>query len=234
MNMFRGYEYVDYDVYFDWLIILDACRYDFFIKNWKIGKTEPRASLDSCTLKVLDKMPPMKDAVVVTGHPFILLRRNKFGKVLDAGFNHNLSTTPPDYITRTVIKHFKTIRRFPKKILWFLQPHHPYIGETKLDVRIYKEDNVTLTPQEETERKLMEARKKGILLKAYEDNLKLVLKEIKKLLTLIKGKIIITSDHAEGLGLPLTKEDKPVYSHPCGRKELEVRIIPFCVINKYY
>lgn len=224
------YEYIDYDVYFDWMIILDACRYDFFAKNWKIGKVEPKLSLNSCTTSVLAEIPEMKDTVVVTGHPFVLQAKNKFAHVIDAGFNYMLSTTPPHYITRTVIREMKTLIEYPRRILWFLQPHHPYIGETKLNVRIYEGDNITFTPQEKTCRLLKKAREEGILLKAYEDNLKLVLKEVKKLISFLHGKIIITSDHAEGLGLPLRETDKPVFSHPCGLDELEVRLIPYCEI----
>jgi len=49
----------------------------------------------------------------------------------------------------------------------------------------------------------------------------------------MRGKIVITSDHAEGLGIPLREGDKPVFSHPCGSNELEVRLIPWCVIENF-
>lgn len=66
---------LDLSFNWDWLIILDACRYDYFASLWRRSKVEPRLSPASCTLEFLDWLPLMRDVIVVTGHPFVLERR---------------------------------------------------------------------------------------------------------------------------------------------------------------
>jgi len=215
----------------DYLIILDACRYDFFVKYWDLSPVEPRISLDSCTLGVLEKFPRIPSSVVFTGHPFVLTYGNCFERRVDVGFDWSLGTTPPDYVVGKFLALRWLFRRYRRKVLWFLQPHHPYIGETKLLIPVMdRRYEGGMPPQEEIERRMWEAKRKGVLERAYEDNLKLVLKYVKTLVKMLKGKIIITSDHAEGLAKPLREGDEPVMSHPCGRGELEVRLIPYTVI----
>jgi len=215
----------------DWLIILDACRYDFFVKNWKIGKTKPVISLDSCTIGVLRLMPKIPNSIVITGHPFLFSWKRKFDEVVDAGWDDKLMTTPPWMMVDYVLRNHDKIVKYKKRILWFLQPHHPFIGETKLNVAIFEDKRWgRMPPMWRQVQMYKQAFKEGFLWKAYEDNLKLALKEVKRLLQYIRGKIVITSDHGDGLGKPLRPEDKPVFSHPCGRKEWELRLIPYCEI----
>ncbi|RLI87543.1 MAG: hypothetical protein DRP01_01670 [Archaeoglobales archaeon] len=223
---------INYSEPCDWLIILDACRYDYFKKLWDLSPVEPRISLASNTLGTLNKMPKFPMSAIVTGHPFPLLRKDKFTKTIDVGFDYYLSTSPPQYITNYIKNHRHRLKPFKTKILWFLQPHHPYIGKTKLDIPIYYRDKPKkMTSDEWKIMKMKEAKKKGILLKAYEDNLKLVLSHVKQILPLLKGKVIITSDHGEGLGEPLRPQDPPIFSHPPNRNEYEVRLIPYTVVE---
>jgi len=215
----------------DWLIILDACRYDYFVKIWSYGITEPRLSLASDTLGTLRKMPAIPNSVLVTGHPFPLLFKDKFTHVVDVGFDMKLGTCPPSYIVNYVRRNYPFLMKFKRRILWFLQPHHPYLGETKFELKIF--DNRYkggMTPVDKCIEAFIEAKKKGILEKAYMDNLKYVLKWVESLLRTINGTVVITSDHGEGLGQPLRKEDQPIFYHPPDREEWEVRLIPYCVL----
>lgn len=223
---------LDLSFEWDWLIILDACRYDYFSRLWRRGKVEPRLSPGSCTLEFLNWIPSFKDAVVITGHPFVLERYEKFGEVIDAGFDNNLNTTPPWYVTKVLERRYSYVLRFRRRILWFLQPHHPCIGNPRLDAGIFTDPRTKeLMPQGRTTLMYMKAKRKGILSKAYESNLKLALREIERIWPLLHGKVVITSDHGEGLGEPLRSQDKPVFSHPCARSEWEVRLVPFVVVN---
>ncbi|RLI98014.1 MAG: hypothetical protein DRP00_02920, partial [Candidatus Aenigmatarchaeota archaeon] len=125
------------DLDWDWLIILDACRYDYFARLWKKSKVEPRLSPASCTLGFLDWLPKIDNSVVITGHPFVFQYKEKFTEIIDAGFDDNLNTTPPWYITRVLRNRYAYVSQFKRKILWFLQPHNPLIGEPRLDVGIF-------------------------------------------------------------------------------------------------
>lgn len=216
----------------DWLVILDACRYDYFARLWRRSRVEPRVSPGSCTLEFLDWLPDMPDAVVVTGHPFVLERADKFGRVIDAGFSEELNTCPPWRVTQCLKLNYTAVTRYRRRILWFLQPHHPLIGEPRLDVGIFTDPRAReLTPQARASLMYMKARMRGILSKAYESNLRLALRELEKALPVMRGKVIVTSDHGEGLGEPLRPGDRPVFSHPCARDEWEVRLVPYAVLT---
>jgi len=212
----------------DYLIILDSMRYDYFKKLWLYeGEVEPAISLGSCTLdfiRALDRI----EAVCFSSHPFVLQARAKFGKVIDCGWNEYLGTCLPQHVTSKFLMEGK-----PKPaILWYIQPHHPYVGGVKINVPIFR--NLKLVPQRDTSRFLEQLKKLGLLLNAYESNARLIVSHVKFfLLPHLKGKIIITSDHGEGLGEPYTPKDKPVYSHPCGLASLELRLIPVLRLTRF-
>ncbi|RLG76908.1 MAG: hypothetical protein DRO12_03515 [Thermoprotei archaeon] len=231
---------VNYAEEWDWLVILDACRYDFFEryafpeirKMYPNAKLEKRISLASETTGVLEKFPRLPNSVVLTGHPFVLLRKDKFDLLLDAGFNYRLSTCPPWYMTTAFTIYYRRMIGYKRRILWFLQPHHPFIGKVKLNIRIYEGGKGSpLHTTDKIIKEYEEYKKRGILVEAYKENLILVVDYLKKILPKMNGKIIITSDHGEGLGIPLRKEDKPILSHPGKRNEWELRLIPWCVIH---
>jgi len=232
----------DFNFDWNWLIILDACRYDFFVKVWNedkqlqqlIPSVESRISLGSCTLEFLSNFPRVFDSICVTGHPFVLLFKHKFTYVVDVGFDFDIDTVPPDSIVNYVLDYWLHMHFYKRRVLWFLQPHFPFIGETKLDIRIHKsKEDRGLTDMKYQEEMFRIAFERGILWKAYEDNLKLVLKELKRLLPKLKGIIVITSDHGEGLGKPYNTSENPIFAHPCNRNELELRLVPWCVIKRF-
>ncbi|RLF82423.1 hypothetical protein DRN38_00185 [Thermococci archaeon] len=232
---------VDYTEPWDWLIILDACRFDFFEKYafpkirsaYPIARLEKRISLASETTGVLERFPKLNNVIVLTGHPFVLQRKDKFPEIIDAKFDYELSTCPPWYMYASFMVHKNRLLLRRRRILWFLQPHHPFIGKTRLNVRIY--EGGKSSPLHGTEKIVREYRmykEKGLLIPAYRDNLLLVTNYVLRMLKHIEGKIIITSDHGDGLGLPLRPEDPPILSHPADRKEWELRLIPWCIIHK--
>jgi len=238
--MVREPKLVDYAEGWDWLIVLDACRYDYFESvaypmirsRCPNAKLERRLSLGSETTAVLSKFPKLQSTVVITGHPFVLMRKDKFTRVIDAGFDYELSTCPPWFMERTFLKYYLLLLRFRRRVMWFLQPHHPFIGETKLNVRIFEGGRGS--PMFGIQKQIplyKRAKEEGILEKAYADNLKLVTEYLLRMLPKMRGKVVITSDHGDGLGKPLRPEDKPVFSHPGGRSEWELRLIPWCVVH---
>jgi len=211
----------------DYLIILDAMRYDYFKRLWLYeGELSPALALGSCTLDFLKAIPKL-DAVCFSSHPFILQAKTKFKKVIECGWNHLLGTCLPQYVTSRFLREGK-----PKpSILWYIQPHHPYIGGVNIPVPIFR--GLKLSPQGVTSDLLAQLKVKGVLLKAYEANARYVITHIRfSLLPHLRGKIIITSDHAEGLGEPYVPEQKPVFSHPCGLDSLELRLIPVLRLEK--
>jgi hypothetical protein len=131
------------DESWDYLIILDACRFDYFSQiygNYLVGKLTKRISSGSSTPDWFRSTfkRPLPDVLYVSGNPFIngsasakgLQARRFFSKVIDVwefGWNQELGTVHPQEINKAVLD---TIRDFPSKrlIIHYVQPHAPYIS----------------------------------------------------------------------------------------------------------
>lgn len=127
----------------DYLFILDACRFDFFEEIYKDhlkGKLQRVKSSGSMTnewaLKTF-KDTILDDVVYISGHPAFnsktkvggIEARKYFHKVIDVwdwGWDENLETTPPEVMLEGLNEAEK---KYPKKkkILHFMQPHAPYL-----------------------------------------------------------------------------------------------------------
>ena len=127
----------------DYLIILDACRYDYFeslYKEFFDGDLEKRISLGSNTIEwCLESFKGYyPDVIYISGNPYINSKvgikgfnaRRHFYKVIDVwdfGWNEELGTVSPENVNKTALS---LVRKFPQKrfIIHYLQPHAPYIS----------------------------------------------------------------------------------------------------------
>lgn len=133
----------------DWdsLIILDACRYDFFEKTYTDyleGKLEKRISRGSSTGEWLEKTFTGKyDITYISSNPYInslgmpLKKCNKnykyewnaidhFSKIVDvwsSGWNEELKTVTPEEMNNAFFSQEPS-----KTIIHYMQPHKPYIS----------------------------------------------------------------------------------------------------------
>lgn len=134
----------------DWntLIILDACRYDFFEKayrNYLDGKLEKRISPASHTVEWLVKSFPDKyDIIYISANPFVnsfkiplekILPKSKsswiakdhFLKVIDVwqfGWDESLNTVHPKTVNAAYFANLSN----KKTIVHYMQPHMPYLS----------------------------------------------------------------------------------------------------------
>jgi len=128
----------------DYLIILDACRYDYFQKvfgNYLRGTLRKARSPASATSEWLKKTFTRRydDVVYVSANPYINSRgvdvvgfdaRDYFHKIVDVwdfGWNEAVGTVPPEEVNAAAITATLT---HPNKrlIIHYLQPHAPYIS----------------------------------------------------------------------------------------------------------
>jgi hypothetical protein len=127
----------------DYLIILDACRYDYFrdmYQDYFSGILESRLSVGSCTLEwCMKSFPKMySDVIFISSNPYINSKteiegfdaRKHFCSVIDVwafGWNKKLGTVLPEKLNESALKATKN---FPEKrfIVHYLQPHGPYIS----------------------------------------------------------------------------------------------------------
>ncbi|MCS7126399.1 MAG: hypothetical protein NZ929_05780 [Aigarchaeota archaeon] len=128
----------------DWdvLLILDACRYDFFEKicgEYFEGKLERRLSVDFCTLSWAIKsfQGHYPDVIYVSGTPYISSKHEfdgfrgskHFNQVIDVweyGWQEGLGVHPR-IVTESAIKVLRTFNS-KRVIIHYLQPHTPYIS----------------------------------------------------------------------------------------------------------
>lgn len=233
----------------DWnnLIILDACRYDYFknvYRDFLKGELFKAVSPASCTEFWLPRCwSDYYDYTYVSGTPYVnsmgypvsassYVAKKHFRRILDVwkfGWSEKLGTTPPMAINNAVLN--MTDKK--NLIIHYCQPHWPYIGKTKLPSTNFRAasrlrarvlDKKPGKPTSKGERRLMNdflLSNINTLRLAYRDNLKLVLKRVSELVPSLKGKIIITADHGDFLG------ESGMLFHPCNNGHHLLREIPW-------
>jgi len=223
----------------DNLIILDACRFDFFKKAVKImkieGKLQKIFSPGTHTITFCEKTftkEKYNDIVCINANPHVgRTVGHKFHDIISVWSSNWCAiwgTVLPEDMTQSILN--ATIQ-YPNKrlLIWYVQPHYPFIGyyitptgaiEGCRSYVLFKDFemffNCDLTKKE--------------LRKRYMENLIRVLGEVKKVLKFLHGKTIITSDHGESLGdyffpiIPIR-----VYGHYKDVKNRKMLIVPWFV-----
>lgn len=231
---------------FDIIFLLDGCRYDTFSKiNFLPGRLEKRISLGSCTPEWAKKSfpkKPLENLVYLSANPFVSSyylekwkRAGVFGRLealWDYAWDESLNTVPPEAVVRAFVK-FLEEEKDKKFFVHFMQPHHPFIGRTRIKESGWKVSRETVKNGRKGEEgaNIYALVEKGIISthlfkKAYEDNLRLVLEEVDKIRPKLKGKrVLITSDHGELLG------EYGMFGHPEGLYLPELIEVPYFVLE---
>lgn len=223
-----------YDLEWDTIVILDACRYDIFEEvitkfkgiNGKLTHIESRGSHTYDWIKNnFSHKEKYNDLVVVAGNPHysnIILKRmlgkNPFfhvEQVWQYDWDEMLETVHPAKVTDAAINMRK---KYPNKrmIIHYMQPHHPFIT-TKLgcDSKLAGAANEKNIIMGSSDRTIWEEVVDGSITveevkSAQKEDLKLVLKEIKRLIPNLNGKVVISADHGDCYG------EYGLYAHPGG------------------
>lgn len=228
----------------DWdnLLILDACRYDMFADQINLnGTLETRISLGSSSEEFLERNFDSRichDTVYVNANPYIPrldLDRRTFHAVIDCleDWDPDLETVRPETVAdaaRDARESFSNKRL----IAHFMQPHHPFIGETGRDLI-----GTGLSIDSDGERdtviwEYLESGDANVSLErvweAYKENLDIVLAEVESLLDDLEGKTVITADHGNLLGERLSPiPSRRKYGHPYGVHTPELVRVPWFV-----
>lgn len=193
----------------DWdnLIILDACRYDYFERYVE------DTSLDGTLERIRSRAPTTADWVTANFegkklHDIVCITANPWYERLlcDLEFefhelvpvyddNLGLESRTPDRVVNAVTE---AVEEYPHKrlLIHFIQPHNPYIGpygqehlkeiESKSYRAVLKELD---TPNPD-----------AVLERAYVENLEIVLNHVEQLMDVLSGKTVVSADHGELLG----------------------------------
>jgi len=230
----------------DWntLIILDACRFDYFKKCVTLGGKLSRCwSRAPHTYRWLEEtFPDYYGWTYFSAHPYVGAKVSRrrgfnapehFGKIVSIwalAWDDRLGTVHPDSVGE-VVKIMCEREEYgvgDKMIVHYIQPHGPWIGKTKWVVPWTLEQHEKYGVMADYVAQKVKPDPK-FFRRAYRDNLKLVLGSIKKYLPYFKGKVVITADHGEMLGekgLYLHKENYPAWTDSI------LRVVPWFEISR--
>lgn len=212
------------------LIILDACRPDYFEELYPRffqGEYMVVKSGGCPTQYWIQSTFPdfYQDIWYISGNPYIVgnyryrkAAKNIVGYYAGEHFFYvddvwlwgwrnvdGIETVPPKYVSKALLRAIVETSHKMRIIAHYLQPHSPYIGRTKLDLAspCGARNQIIGAPTKFSP----PMGRHDKLVEAYRDNLELVLKEVHSLLKTLEKyeyiqnrKIVITSDHSEYLG----------------------------------
>jgi hypothetical protein len=242
------------DEKWDYLIILDACRYDVFkkiIKKFNLkGKLEYKKSRGCDTYEFFlnnFKGKKLKDIIYITANPITALcLKNEFYKIVHVwkeNWSKKYNTVLPSEIYRKVIqiRHSNPNKRL---IIHFMQPHFPFIGDPKFG----KEEMIFFLQKAKSLRvkKIINKQRKEFwkivpfqlylnftnkkYFKLYEKNLEIVMSWVKKILKILRGRIVITSDHGIAFGEKFLFFQ--VFGHAKKVRIPHIKYVPWFIIEK--
>lgn len=227
------------------LIILDACRYDVFRKiygKYLSGILIKTRSVGSNTFEWMPEifsLPEFKQIKVFSAHPAInslglensgfkateFLPRNNIVDVWRSGWSEEYNTVLPE----EVAKHVTRSGLSDKNLIWYMQPHFPWIREKQLSREIIKKFKAPLTRGYLIKEKLKAGEiSREDTVKNYVFNLEIVLSQVSNLLERVRdvaGKVVVTSDHGELLG------EYSLYDHYYDLHLPELITVPWLIVN---
>jgi hypothetical protein len=235
----------------DWdnMIILDACRYDMFATQSELtGELSKRASVASNTPEFLQsnfKCRDFSDTVYVTANPQVNVHlENEFFKIINVwedNWDDDLHTVMPDVMTKETVA---TYNAYPNKrlIAHFVQPHYPFIGEAgqhKLNTHSGMELSRRLASNNVEQRDQLSiweqlyngSASSDLVLKAYKENLDIVLPYVAELIETFQEYTVVTSDHGNALGERAWPIPVKIYGHPPRVRMPALNNVPWLVTN---
>ena len=192
--------------YWDYLIVLDACRFDAFKNiNYISGRLSKIISAGCNTRWWLTNTfnnYDMKKTIYISANPYgsylmfrKFLGRIPFYKIVEVWkdkWDEKLNTVHPEAINKAVLK---CIKKYPSKrlLIHYIQPHHPFIGDVKIQEFGALARDVVLGYKKHKNKTVWDLAIDGkvnldLIKRAYISNLKFVLKYVDKLLSNLKGK----------------------------------------------
>ncbi|WP_458206770.1 hypothetical protein [Haladaptatus sp. NG-SE-30] len=220
----------------DWdnLVILDACRYDTFAaRAGRLdGTLESRISRGSMTrewVRANFTGRELHDVVYVTANGNYVHIRDDIESELHAHIGvwqdeyregEENTIARPETLTEAALD---AAEKYPDKrlLIHYVQPHYPFIGP------LGREHFDATDELHEIGEKY--GLQNGLVRRAYEENLDLVLDEVETLLTELQGKTVISADHGELLGERMFPTPIRTYGHPDGVYMDELVKVPWFV-----
>jgi len=226
----------------DWdtLIILDACRFDYFEQQNPFDEDpKPVISRGKMSWEFMEENfagRDFHDTIYITSNPFAnQLPEDTFFDVnyLEEQWDADRGTIHPEDVASAAIDAHQ---RHPNKrlIVHFMQPHRPYLGpmadslRDRVDLIGYQNEGDGLQIWGAAKQKEVSAKE---VRQAYSESLDIVLGEVAELVDTLGGKSVITSDHGEMLGERLFTLTSRVWGHSEGFSTPQLRKVPWLTVE---
>ncbi|OLZ40166.1 hypothetical protein A6E15_03855 [Natrinema saccharevitans] len=227
----------------DWdnLIILDACRYDYFERlntiDGTLYKAPSKGKKSWEFMRENFATGEFHDTVYVTANPFSTdLDAETFYHIdhLHADrWDEDIGTVQPDDVVSAAIAAHE---QHPDKrlIVHFMQPHRPYLGETadklrrRLDLQGYGKHDEGIQIWGAVKQRDVTFQE---IRDAYTESLEIALGHVEELLEAVPGKSVVTADHGEMLGERVYPFTSRVWGHMEGFSTPTLREVPWLVIG---
>lgn len=234
----------------DWdnLLILDACRADYFAEHNLIeGDLRRVVSRGSSSREFIEANfagRELHDTVLVTSNPFVeelsddVFCDVHYAELFDQ-WDEELGTIPPGAVVDAAVRMNE---RYPHKrlVVHFMQPHAPYIGPTGRELHerhefgVFNPEMMNRAAFDLPRTGVAQAVEEGLigeeeLRQAYAENVDIAVEHAAELVDRLDGKSVVTADHGELLGerLLVTKR----YAHPGRYYVPELRLVPWLVVD---
>lgn len=230
----------------DWdnLILLDACRFDFF-ENQNSFDGDLRAVISKGArswefMEANFEGRKLHDTIYVTANPHVGHLSDSTFYTVESLLNHwqeDPGTVPPGEVAQAAAELHE---KHPNKrlIVHFMQPHLPFLGPTadrcrdRIDLRGYRTHDEGSRYESGSGMSWWAAARRGYISRAeirqaYSESLEIVFRHTQELVERLDGKSIISSDHGEMLGERISRFTPRRYGHPKGLYTKELRKVPW-------
>lgn len=226
----------------DWdtLVILNACRYDYFADhNWLPGDLESVVADGRKSWEFMQNNfagGEYHDTVYITANPFVdRLDDGTFYHVdyLADEWNDEIGTIFPEDVRAAAVEANRKHQN-KRLIVHFMQPHRPYLGETaeelrgRVDLKGYRNEGEGVQIWGAAKQKDVTVEE---VRRAYGESLDIVLAEVEELLDELDGKTVVTADHGEMLGERVFPFTTRVWGHSEGFNTRLLRTVPWLTVE---
>lgn len=199
-----------FDADWDVFVILDGCRWDLMQKTTDYYMDVVYSNATS-SMEWMQKNLVNQDTgglAYVTGniHSEEYLSGDEFcvlDEVWRYEWDHEAGTIPPRPITERAIHHNRH-SEYKQLIVHYMQPHYPFLTNLDMTPKTIHPDNRSGDISETNFWQQMERGKinysRQEVWKAYQENLEVVLEDVKVLLQNVEGDTVISADHGNAFG----------------------------------
>jgi hypothetical protein len=230
-------------VHWDVLIVLDACRADYFDRVAPNAGAEAVRAAASCTAGwVRRARPVLSGCLYLTANPvvsrelerepgsveIVSLWRNLWARLTD----RRIPAVHPWAVNGAVLGWHEQGRLNGRRIVvHYLQPHSPYVGRTPLPMARWGPSGNALAAECSRLRRPDAAVREGdlswrLVRRAYRENLRLAWRAARHLAHRLEGQVVVTADHGEVLG-----EHGGRFGHECHWEFEELFRVPWLPLS---